>query len=88
MQHKNNAKSKSTNSNYHHSPKNQSQYYYDSLTSMGTNGLPHQPPSNIQMTKNGATPFLPRIAGASAFSNYSGHTGYTTSITTKVKHLK
>jgi hypothetical protein len=85
MQHKNNTNIKPTHSNYHYSQQNQSQYYNNSLLSMGTNGLPHQSNSNMQMTKNGQMPFLPRITGASAFSNYTINTGNSTSIIDKVK---
>jgi hypothetical protein len=82
----NNTKPKPTQPNYHYSQQNQSQAYYSSLASMGgTNGLPHQPPSNTQMPKNGQVHFLPRISGASAFSNYSNNTGNSTSINNKVR---
>lgn len=51
---------------------------------MGTNGLSHPSNSNGHMTKNGSMNFLPRISGASAFSNYSVNTGVTSSIADKV----
>ncbi len=85
MQHKNNTKMNPTYSNYHYSQQNQSQSYYGSLSSMGTNGLPHQSNSNTQTTKNGQMNFLPRISGASAFSHYSINTGHSTTMTDKVK---
>ena len=81
----NNTKPKPTQPNYY-SQQNQSQAYYSSLSSMGgTNGVSHQPPSNTQVTKNGQVHFLPRISGASAFSNYSNNTGNSTSINNKVR---
>lgn len=88
IQHKNPTKNKPAHSNYHYSQHNQSQSYYSSLSSMGTNGLPHPTNSNVHMTKNGPMNFLPRISGASAFSNYSVNTGNSASITDKVKRLK
>jgi hypothetical protein len=82
-QHKNNPKIKPSHS-YHYSQPNASQSYYSSLSSMAANGLPHHSNSNMYTTKNGPKNFLPRISGASAFSNYSTNTGYA-SMTDKVK---
>ena len=82
MQHKNNP----TNSNYHYSQQNQAQpFNHNNPSPMGMNGLHPQSNSNIHMTKNGPMSFLPRITGASAFSNYTVNTGNTSSITNKVK---
>ncbi len=81
MQHKNN----STHPNYHYSQQNQPQFYNTNKSSMATNGLPFQSNSHIQMTKNGPMSFLPRITGASAFSNYAVNTGNPASMTNKVR---
>ncbi|CAF0925332.1 unnamed protein product [Rotaria sp. Silwood1] len=90
MQHKYNTKTKtkSTISNHHYSQQNQTQPYYSSFSTVGTDGLPHRSPTNMQTNKNGPMPFLPRISGASAFSNYSTTTGNSASITNKVKRTK
>jgi hypothetical protein len=71
--------------NSHYSQQNQS--YYNSLSPMGTNGFPSQPNPNMQMTKNGPVSFLPRISGATAFSNYTVHTGNSSNLTNKVTHF-
>jgi hypothetical protein len=85
MQQKNNP----THSNYHYSQQNQPQSYNNNNnpSSMGTNGLHPQSNPNIHMTKNGPMSFLPRITGASAFSNYTVNTGNSSSIANKVKYV-
>ena len=87
MQHKNNNKNIPTNSNYQYSQQNQHSPYHNNLSSMGTNGYPSQSNSNMHMNNNGPTSFLPRISGASAFSNYTVNTGNPTSIPNKVKYI-
>ena len=74
-----------TNSNYYHPQQNQAQSYYNRLSPTGTNGFAPQSNSNMYMTKNGPMSFLPRISGASAFSNYTVNTGNSGSITNKVR---
>jgi hypothetical protein len=80
----NNTKTKTTYSNQHQLQQNQTNSFYSSLSSMGTNGLHHQAPKNRTTKKNGPMPFLPPVSGASAFSNYSTNTGHSTSILHKV----
>ncbi|CAF0727477.1 unnamed protein product [Didymodactylos carnosus] len=43
-------------------------------------------PTNYSLTKNGPLPFLPRISGASAFSNYSTNTGNSSSVVSKTNY--
>jgi hypothetical protein len=88
MQTTTNTKAKTTQSNYPYSQQNQSQSYYNSLSAMGTNGTHYPSASNTHTTKNGPMPFLPRISGASAFSNYSTNTGNSSSINNKVKQIE
>ncbi|CAF2950092.1 unnamed protein product [Rotaria sp. Silwood2] len=88
MQHKYNTKTKSTISNYHYSQPHQSQPYYSSFSTVGADGLPNRSPTNMQSNKSGPMSFLPRISGASAFSNYSTTTANSTLITNKVKRIK
>lgn len=51
---------------------------------MGNNGLPPHLNPNMYMNNNAPMSFLPRISGASAFSNYTINTGNPASITNKV----
>lgn len=89
MPNKYNVKLKSTQANYHYSTAHESQPYYSSLATLGANGLPqHHSPTNMQSNRNGHMPFLPRISGASAFSNYTTTTGHSTLIANKVKKIK
>ncbi|CAF3330688.1 unnamed protein product [Rotaria socialis] len=87
MQHKYNIKTKSTHANHHYTHNNKTQPYYSSLSTVGPDGLPqNQSPANVLSTKSGQMPFLPRISGASAFSNYSSNNGTSALITNKSHH--
>lgn len=52
---------------------------------MGFNGVPPHLNSNVYMNANAPMSFLPRISGASAFSNYTFNAANPASITNKVK---
>lgn len=89
VQHKHTTKTKATHANQHYTHRNQHQPYYSSLSTIGPDGLPqHHSPTNMMPTKNGQMPFLPRISGASAFSNYSSNNGHSALMTNKVKQIK
>ncbi len=81
----NNTKMKYSHSQHPKLHPNQAQSFYSSLTTLGANNLHYQTQTNRKITKNGPTPFLPSVSGASAFSNYSTNTGHSTSIVNKVK---
>ncbi|CAF0968847.1 unnamed protein product [Rotaria sordida] len=49
---------------------NQTQSFYSSLSTIGTNVLNYQTRKHRQTTKNSPKPFLPPVSGASAFSHY------------------
>ena len=66
---------------------NQAQTFYSSLSALGTIGSPYKTQTNRKTTKNGPTPFLPSVSGASAFSNYSNTSGHSSSIVNKVRNL-
>lgn len=73
-----NKKPKNTFSNQQQTHQNQTQFFYGSLSSMGTTIA-----KNRQTTKHSPMPFLPPVSGASAFSNYSTNTGHSTTILNK-----
>ena len=77
-------KIKTTQATNPYSQQNHPHVYYNHASPLGTNGLSHQSPATMHATKNGPVPFLPRITGASAFSNYSTNTGNSNSINHKV----
>ncbi|UJR09974.1 hypothetical protein I4U23_014198 [Adineta vaga] len=78
-----NTKMKYTHSNPPQLHTNQAQTFYNSLSSLGANHSHYQTQANRKTTKNGPTPFLPSVSGASAFSNYSVNSGPSASIVTK-----
>lgn len=86
MQHKYSSKTKPTHSTYYYSQPNQSHAYFSSLSATGNNGVHRQSPTSAHRTKNGSSSFLPRISGASAFSNYSADGGYMPVANIKVSH--
>ena len=75
---------KPMHSTYYYSHPNQSQAYYSSLSATGATGVHYLSPASGHTAKNGSSSFLPRIAGASAFSNYSANSGYTPVTNVKV----
>ncbi|CAF1153871.1 unnamed protein product [Adineta ricciae] len=75
-----NTKMKYTHSNVPQSHANHAQTFYNSLSSLGANHLHYQTHATRKTTKNGPTPFLPSVSGASAFSNYSTNSGQSSSI--------
>ena len=74
---------KPTHSHYYHSQQDPSQIYYTSLSATGPNVANYPTNTSNHLTKNAPLPFLPRISGASALSNYSANSGYA-STTKKV----
>ena len=82
MQHPNN----SFNTKNNISPLNQSQNFYSSLSTIGSNVFNYQARKYRQPTKPSLKPFLPPVSGASAFSNYPTNNGHAASIMNKVKH--
>ncbi|CAF1045439.1 unnamed protein product [Adineta ricciae] len=84
VQHKSHTKSKHMHPSYPYPQYIQPQVYYHSLATVGPNGIPYQTSPNGQLIKNSHSSFLPRIAGVSAFSNYSIESGYSVPTAHKV----
>ncbi|CAF4541670.1 unnamed protein product, partial [Rotaria sp. Silwood2] len=82
-QHPNNIKTKNSFSQH-----NQTQSFYSSLSTIGTNVLHYQTRKHRQTTKNSPKPFLPPVSGASAFSHYPTNNGHAPSIMNKVMNLQ
>ncbi|CAF1299374.1 unnamed protein product [Adineta steineri] len=82
----NNTKMKYTHSHPSQLRANQAQTFYSSLSALGTIGSPYKTQTNRKTTKNGPTPFLPSVSGASAFSNYSNTSGHSSSIVNKTHY--
>lgn len=83
IQHKPNTKLKPSHSNYYYSHVNPTQTYY---TSLSATGVPTVDETSLSTTtKNGKQPFLPRLAGATSFSNYSVNSEFNAPIKHKVK---
>ncbi|CAF4782146.1 unnamed protein product [Rotaria socialis] len=78
-QYPNNANAKTNN----FSSFNQSQNFYSSLSTIGSNVFQYQARKYRQPTKPSLKPFLPPVSGASAFSNYPTNNGHASSMLNK-----